>query len=403
MERNTTYTAKTALALTLWSLISCQNAAQDLGHASTDSKQVAYEGQGFKILETGTSKPSSVNYNLHKMTDTVCNPFGGEGPGLFKNGIKAELFWLNSQCPRYENVDDMITHGVKSEKKLFFNDLFTPTRLFAKGFSTQTTETLKNDNGELLVEWFALKFKSGLRLPPTFPQGEYELALLSDDGTKMMVQAGQDMSLLINNDGLHPTRMGCANSFVNLSSNSVLNFELLYAQGPRYHISNVLMWRKVTPSMNSSGQDTSCGMTGNHTFFNPDQNSSVQPAYTALLSRGWTPVPAQAFVIPDEDQYNPCAEGQKPIVSQFRTFEITPTSAIMGWSTDIPATTQIRYRNMTTGEVRLTETDNRLRTTHSIWLTTLAPNTVYAIEVLATSETNGRTVFGPQMISTYTE
>jgi hypothetical protein len=370
--------------------------------SSTDTSTLApvvFEGAGYKILEEGVSHKAGLDLNAHKMTETVCDPFGGAGAPKLKNGITAQLFWLDNVCPRYDQVEALISHAHTSDKKLFFTDLFTPTRLFTKGFSTQTTDTLKDDQGNLLIEWFGLKFKSGLRLPAGLDDGEYELAMLSDDGTILRVKSGADWSTLVNNDGVHPTRMGCSSSFVSLSKTGVLDFELFYAQGPRYHISNVMLWRHKSKTSGQAGKDTACGDSGNNLFFNPDKNSEPQAAYRNLLARGWNPVPADAFVIPDND-YNPCFEGVPPVVSDFRVIEITLTDAIMSWTTDLPATTQLRWTNTVTGEVRVSDSDNRLRTAHSMWLTGLTPDTTYSVEVLTTSKTNKHTITKPFTIHT---
>lgn len=386
-------------AMTLTAAGCGENGAKAPVVAGEKKASVVFEGENYKILEPEGSRAAVMNLNAHKMTTTVCDPFGTSGPPKLKNGITAELYWLDSQCPRYEKVEELVSHAVKSEKKLFFTDLHTPTRLFERGFSTQTSETLKDDQGATLIEWFGLKFSSGLRLPDGLEDGAYELAMLSDDGTILRVKSGEDWSELINNDGVHPTRMGCAKRFVNLSKESVLDFQLFYAQGPRFHISNVLMWRPIAKTPGQAGKDKSCGVEGNEHYFDPTKNSEPQKAYKDLLARGWSPVPAEAFVIPDGEGYNPCHEGTPATVSDFRVLERTLTDAVVAWTTDLPATTQLRWRNVDTGGVTVSESDNRLRTSHSMWLTGLTPGVTYAVEVLATTEDNGRTVAGPFMIT----
>lgn len=352
---------------------------------------VVFEGEGYKILEPGESQAAAINVTMHKLSKTVCDPFGGGGGGTsLRQGIQADLYWLDQQAPRYEKAEEFIQYGVKSEKSLFFKNLYTPTRLFSAGFATQDSEVVKDDQGQVLVEWFALKFNASLRLPADGAATAYEFALLSDDGSVLSVKENNQWRRVLENDGLQMTKMGCSNKTVTISRDNPVPFELLYYQGPRYNIANVLLWRPANPK--TLGKDPQCGKNDNDMYFDYNNGSKPKKPYTDLLARGWAPVPAEAFVIPEETSYNPCYQGEAPVISNLRVLEIMPTGAILAWSTDKLSSTQLRFRNLSTGEVLLTEPDNRMRTMHSVWLSSLTPSTSYEVEVVAITEDNGRAV-----------
>jgi hypothetical protein len=195
--------------------------------------------------------------------------------------------------------------------------------------------------------------------------------------------------LLIDNDGDHPTRMGCASRTVRFHRNAMLPIEVQYYQGPRYHISNVLMWRKSS----TAGADSSCGQLGNNLYFNPDNNSDPQQAFKNLQARGWKVLKPDNFIVSrDQVDYNPCVSGTNPVITQFEVGEIVGQVVDLYWRTDIPATAQIQLTNTTTGVVTNTTSDNILRTSHEVRLSGLQPDTVYKAQAVSVSEDLGRTI-----------
>jgi hypothetical protein len=158
-------------------------------------------------------------------------------------------------------VAEVIEKGVSSEQNLFFTQVNVPTRAFSLGFPTEAGATVKTDEGENLFEYFALRFDGGLSLAGDEEEGEYELALLSDDGATWSIRPtdtlvgqfkpGEDpFSMVVNNDGNHPTRLGCGETIL-MKRNMPLDVRFDYTQGPRYHISMIPMWRKVTATTQS--------------------------------------------------------------------------------------------------------------------------------------------------------
>lgn len=349
-------------------------------------------GNGFKdisaeVIGQDTGKVSKYDVNKHLMNKVVCDPFGGENPPSVEHGIKASLFYKGAAQPRYYSAQDYVDHTTKSSQSLFFTDLNVPSRMFSEGFANQTSQVVKDDAGERLIEFFGLKFQTTLKLRADQPEGDYELGTLADDGVVVNVKINGQWRPLINSDGDHSTKMGCALSTVNFSRDTEIPIEVTYYQGPRYHIANVLMWRLSS----TAGADSSCGVMGTNHFFDPNNSAPLQP-YKDLQSRGWEPISAENFFIPVEESYNPCVEGTNPVISNFRTLEVFSEGVSVAWRTDIPATAQVLVTNVATGESIVTTTDNILRDFHEVYISGLQPETTYTAQAVAVSSDLGRSV-----------
>lgn len=336
--------------------------------------------------------------NAYPMNKLVCDPMGGGGGGSPQQGIKAELFYRSSTQPRYYKAQDYIDFTTKAEQNLFFTEMFVPTRMFDVGFTTQTSGVLKDDAGSKLIEYFGIKMRTTIRLAPNDAEGIYEFALLSDDGSIMKIKDGNNFVKIIDNDGDHETQFGCSTQRIAMTRNTELETEILYYQGPRYHISNTLMWRKLSDAQ-AAGQDSACGQKGNEFWFNPNQNSQPTANFSALFNRGWNVVSQGNFYVPKESsestQYNPCTEGTAPTISNLQITELVSTDMWVAWNTDMPSTSQLMITNVATGDTVITQTDNILRTAHNIHYSGLQPNTQYQLRVINVSEDLGRAIGGP--------
>ncbi len=300
--------------------------------------------------------------NKHALNKVVCDPMGGGSNGGSQSGLKAELFYLDSSQPDYNRVGDYFQHGTKSTQELFFTDLYVPTRMFDTGFPSQTGEMIKDDQNNELIEYFALKFRSVLKLNPTDLEGDYELALLSDDGTIMrFTDIDGEQQVVVNNDGDHPTKMGCG-EVVHFDHDTTVDVEIDYYQGPRHHISLIPLWRKVDANTRAEKE---CGKLGNHRFFDPNNNSKEKQTYLDMLLRGWQPIHASNWHLPIQEIYNPCVEGTNPRISDFSVQDIGEGVAIVTWTTDIPATSQVLVKRADGSEF-VTTSDNVLRTSHRV-------------------------------------
>ncbi len=334
----------------------------------------------------------SVNLNQYPANKIVCDPLSGgqTTQTTYTQGIKASLHYLTADQPRLYKSTDYVQFAKKSEQNIFLSDMNVPTRMFTEGFSPKIGETLKDDVGQKLIEYFGLKMETNVVLADSDTEGIYEFALLSDDGTTMKLKSGSPDTpdeVLIDNDGDHPTQMGCATRTVKMRRNVMVPIEVTFYQGPRYHIANVLLWRKTT----EAGKDSLCHQQGNQLFYNPNLNSAPAQGFKDLESRGWKVLIPDNFRMAKTD-YNPCVIGTNPVISNFKLGEVALTSIAMSWTTDIASTSQVQLTNTKTGEVTITNSDNQLRTTHQIYLTDLQSLTVYKVKAISVSSDLGRTL-----------
>jgi hypothetical protein len=234
----------------------------------------------------------------------VCDPFGDTGNGSATGGLRGAIYeWSLSNGEPASSID-MIQRGRKLAANLFLTRVYAPTRSFTAGFGADNGQALKNEKGETLIEWFGLNLESQLKLGASDDLGDYQIALISDDGSTLAIADSKgQFNNLIENDGQHATQMACAKSTVSMNGKAVrVPMHLTYYQGPRQEIAMVMMWRKI-PSGGSLDEEQ-CGRSGVNLFWD---RSSQQPSsvYQAMLSRGWKPMQADNFELPG-NQTNLC-------------------------------------------------------------------------------------------------
>jgi hypothetical protein len=331
--------------------------------------------------------------NKYKSSKLICDPFDPTEPGAtHQNGLKAQLYYLSEDQPRYESVSEYIEFGNKSAGDLFFSSVNVPTRLFDAGFPTETGELVKDDSNNVLFEYFALKMTAELQLSDDQEDGLYELALLSDDGTVMkLADLSDEMQVVVDNDGNHPTRFGCGD-IIEMRKGESIPMELLYYQGPRHHISVIPMWRKVEDRVDHE-RDPLCGVKGNRKYFDYNNNSEPQQAYKDLLTRGWEPIETGNYKVTDDD-YNPCNDEQKPVISEMYVIDILDGGVRVTWKTDIPATSHVIYTSSRDGVPVTTTSDNVLRTEHSVIIPDTTGGESYIVRAVSASATMARTISG---------
>lgn len=208
----------------------------------------------------------------------------------------------------YTSSDDYQKYGVKIPGELFLNNLNVPTRPFTSGFANDNGTPIRLPDGKTLIEYFSFQVASKIRLVNDQPAGDYQFAILSDDGAHLdiQVQGQADFIRLIDNEGDHPTKMKCATRPVHILSSSDLPIRVGYYQGPKIHISMILMWRPY-PTHSSDVLDPECDQSGNDRFFDSTKTPSApQQAYKDLLSRGWKPLNPENYLL--KEGYNACSK-----------------------------------------------------------------------------------------------
>ncbi|MDX9732382.1 MAG: hypothetical protein RBT63_11475 [Bdellovibrionales bacterium] len=378
------YVSKPSLALIPFTILSLTLTAACTRAPQTES-----------LIAKEEIKMSALDVNMYPVTKTVCDPWGGEPDPRSNQGLKAELWQLESGKPRQHSTSAMIANGKKSDRDLFFTHLNVPTRMFDLGFSNEAGDTVKSDNGETLIEYFALRFKSILRLAPDQKPGLYEFALLSDDGAVLKIRDEDGVYRAnVDNDGDHETRLGCGGSPIALNADTELPVVIDYYQGPRYHISLIVLMREFKDRAdNRGGKDPACGVKGNETWFNPNNRSEPKKAYKDLLARDWKPLTKENYALANEAVFNPCKDGEAPVISGFRVFERFTDGFAVNWTTNIPATSQLIATDNDGNQI-ISTSDNVLRTTHDVRIRGLKPDTLYKVQAVSISETYGRAL-GP--------
>ncbi len=342
------------------------------------------------IVPVDNGIPSQYNMNKYKLNKLVCDPFDDGTDNIDPSlGIKAELYYLDASMPKYGDVLSYIDNGIKSEDTLFFSDMHVPTRRFEMGFPNEMGEILQNDQGEDLVEYFALRFSADLQIRQDQEPGFYEIAVLADDGVILKLEDNGIIQEVVNNDGNHPTKMGCSDVALYFDHQTKYKIELDYYQGPKYHIALVPIMRKLVEG-EDPGQDSQCGKKGNNMYFDFNNNSEPQQAYLNLLDRGWEPLVAENFLVTAEDEFNPCLDGLVPIISNFIVSDGLDGQIIVQWDTDIPASSQVRIVNMNTGEETYTPSDNMLRTEHSVVVGGFQSGVPYLVQAVSVSASFGK-------------
>lgn len=315
----------------------------------------------------------------------VCNPLDAGSDNLgAEQGLHAELFAADPNGPHYNTAMEYMSNATKVPVDVYFNQLFVPTRPFDRGFVTRSGNVIQTADGTTLYEWFGMRFKSELQLAADDVAGDYQVAILSDDGSVMTVGSGASQSVLVDNDGWHPTQMGCATIPIHLNQGEVLPFQLDYFQGPRYHISLVMMWRPW-PTRAQDVMDPLCGRNGNSMYFNYQTDPPTPTAnYNALLARGWRVVTPEHFLLPRPETSNPCNE-PAPVMSQVSVINVATNSATVSWLTDRAASSQVEYVDVAGNITLRTTLDSTMNVGHSVQLTGLTANTQYNVKAISAS------------------
>ena len=232
----------------------------------------------------------------------VCDPFGGGNVGPL-NGLQTTLAYFDDADrlahPDWQNhVANYFSHGHISPLTMFLSQVNYPTRMFSEGFTVSGGLKVKKADGTELVEWFGLKMHSTIKLAAGDAPGAYQFGVISDDGMTMAI-VGQGQ--VLNNDGITPPRFAYANAPVQMVVGGGLPVEILYTQGPKIWIANVLMWR----AWNGSAQDPAGGVVAQYFDETTTPSTPLQP-YQDLLARGWRPLRPENFWLPD-GVTNPCA------------------------------------------------------------------------------------------------
>lgn len=369
----------TAIKVSLQStlLLSLLTSCLDEGSGSEGPTQV--------VAEPGEVAPPPLP--LTPPERTVCDPFDAGGSAS-NRGLIGNLLYLTDDQPRYQSVNDLIENGTPIQSTLYFDRLYVPTRAFDLGFYTQSGTLILNHNDQPIYEYFALRLESQLTLAANENPGWYQMAVLADDGA-ILSRKNPDGSLteIVNNDGTHATRMGCATQSIYMDRNSKIPIVMAYHQGPRYHIALTVLWRPLPDGASPTDpvSDIECNQQGNARYFDSTQVPSAPTTrFYEMLERGWKPLDNENYYFP-EQAANPCAEADPLLITNFSLVSVTRTQVSVSWSSSLPSNSQVQVKNVLTGAITLSAVDPNLVTAHSATVTGLLPNTLYSVQAISQS------------------
>ena len=268
------------------------------------------------------SEVDFANTDLSRLVDpadAVCDPFSNTDNTevTAQNGLVGQLRYLvmgvhgDSRSElNSRDLDYYANEAVPADGVLFFSQVNTPTMSFDQGFRNGAGQILQNPvTMDDLVEWFSMHFETRLVLGMADSEAEYQLAILSDDGSSLYIDDNGNWQQMINNDGTHPARLICASETISMTYDSEVPIRLNYFQGPRTEIAFQVLWREVPPGGDLS--DPLCGVTGSSTFFTGYQNGGTSvptQAYMDFMDRGWKVLEPQNYRLPVTVQSNPCVD-----------------------------------------------------------------------------------------------
>jgi len=333
---------------------------------------------------------------------TVCDPLSNTASVQPENGLVANIYIPpNGTTSNFASVMNYINNGTKLDGNLFFSNINVPTRSFVNGFTSMTGDKLLDANGNVLTQNFALELKSALTLTDTDKEGVYEFALLSDDGARLFANdQGTSWKELVNNDGGHPTRMACSYNSLTLSKTADKPIKLLYFQGAGPFLANVLMWRYVKDqkTLGDIAAHTMCGLSGDNVFYNK-MTSAPTAAVKLLESTGWRVIPSANLRMP-EGVTNPCVVEPLTISDwNYSHVTVATPNATITWTTNRPATSQVRIENYFTGENILTPVDATLVTNHEVHIDGLFRGVYYTLYAISVDEKGNNVVSDSLLIA----
>ncbi|KHD89240.1 MAG: hypothetical protein OM95_05370 [Bdellovibrio sp. ArHS] len=346
------------------------------------------------------SKPLE-NVVFEDPANTVCDPLSQNSGATPDSGLLGKLILRTPEMgKKISGVMDYYNKGQKLDAKLYFSDVNVPTTPFTSGFKNVNGDVLVDAQGNKLIEHFAIEYTSVLKLSAADKEGHYEIATLSDDGSRVFIKENNQWNEIINNDGDHSTRMGCAFRTVELKRDSEVPIKILYYQGPRYHIANVLIWKyhKKAQSWKNPNHHSLCGVSSNNYFFNANSGKKML-AMKFLEQTGWSVIAAANYKMPAQTT-NPCPVEEPPVelaLTDFQVVSAMAPTAVLSWKTNLPTNSQLRILNVYTGEEILTPLDANLVTDHTVTLDGLVHGIYYLAQAIS-EDKDGRKVISSQIV-----
>lgn len=248
--------------------------------------------------KAGNKSTKTINFVTKKV---ICDPFSKSGIAC-RQGWKGEIRYYQGEGEGYKTLAPYFSEGVDANAILYMSKIFVPTRTFSNGFPTTDGELLKKKaihGGANLLEWFALRLNTIMKLKATDGAGYYQFALISDDGSKLYFANNKTApyNMIIDNDNFHPARMKCTTTAVYMDANTRMPARLEYFQGPRTQIALTLMFRKVSSA--NAPLAGPCDVTDSGFIGGVDNTSGIYTGspYQDALDKGWKLMETDNFLL----------------------------------------------------------------------------------------------------------
>lgn len=241
-----------------------------------------------------------------------CSAKGLTGVGAAHYGVDAYAKVFSPKEVKATSVKELFgpKRGKVLARGLRYADISVAPRDCTRGYpAPKEGRVLATKSGKIVSQYLGLSFQGYIAIDAE-TAGNYQFALLADDGALLEVFVNGQWQVLVDNDGFHSVRMKCSSNVVTLTGKALVPFRLYYYQGPRLHLANMLFWKKAdVPPGNKVGDfqaDEACGREGQRLFFSPKDSEPKAP-FTEFLSRGWVTVPASSLIVPAKGHLkNPC-------------------------------------------------------------------------------------------------
>ncbi len=271
----------------------------------------------FQIVAIDKAGNMGQAQRLFSIRTIVCDPFS-ESLNRCEGGWIGELLYTLNPAVQgnLSRGNDGSTYNfnylatqpdtIRANALLRLNQLSVYTRPFDSGFPAGGNTVIRDTNGNTLYEYFGMRLNTIMKLDSQIGDapGFYQIAILSDDGSNVYTRpsgaTSGAYSRIVNNDGIHSTKLGCSTAALSLDGNSRVPLKVEYMQGPRIHIALTLLWRRVDSA--NAPLDTLCGFTSNTEWFGPvdaqDYQTNPSRNINVLFGRGWKVMAPTNFIKP---------------------------------------------------------------------------------------------------------
>jgi hypothetical protein len=308
---------KTIFAISLCVLAGCSSNSSftrggSFGFEIGGAPGVTSTGTEVPTTSTTANNPPSDTPNVTPTPAPICDPLSGGHPQDSTSGLLATLTYIDPPpTGTFKLIDFNPRYSTQSliqvTNPVYLNSLSKATSDFSDGFSDSQANQLKKADGTVLDEYFGLYIATRIKLGAADPEGGYQFALISDDGSVMNVQqnGGTTWEKWIDDDGTHPNRVACNLTPITFQTADRLPTEVGWFQGPRFRIALMLFWRTGS-ELNTP--EPFCGTSQDDSFFFTDSAGGpvATSNYDEFLSRGWKMLTPDNFLLPASAPTNPC-------------------------------------------------------------------------------------------------